>query len=291
MNEWKKANEWKKFKKEYYGKDCVEMYDGGYIDFNPASMEKVKNGKFKTYDEYLDVQMKSIGKGRKYFEMCYYNQYDIDLTGQIEHVNYEKNKVVFHRIMINGSYHDGICFLGKEDHVWMDLAPFGECKSGDCFRFRAEIGRYMKQKNGKMIDYDLREPEDIKKVEDYHVPTDEELVDQQIKQLVCETCRYYDHCYAMCIGNEKEIQHRFETLKSLEPGKFTPRTVFLAYELEYRFMRQMGGIRMPDKDSEDYPVMKRFLEICKKEPIRYTGKTIDALAKMLYPEKPRMYIE
>ena len=56
-------------------------------------------------------------------------------------------------------------------------------------------------------------------------------------------------------------------------------------------MRQMGGIRMPDKDSEDYPVMKRFLEICKKEPIRYTGKTIDALAKMLYPEKPRMYIE
>ena len=224
--------------------------------------------------------------------MCYYNPYDYDFIGQVEHINAEKNKIVFHRILVKGTYCDGTCFVGKEDHVWMDLAPFGECESGVCFSFRAEINRYMKQKNGKMIDYDLQNPKDIERAGDYNVPTDEDLVNQQISQLVCETCRYYDQCNLFyCIGNAEEIQHRIDVLKSLEPGKFTPRTVMLAYELEYRLMLQMGGIAMPNKNAKDYPVMKRFLEICESEPIYYTGKVEDALWKMMYMEKPRMYIE
>jgi len=43
-----------------------------------------------------------------------------------------------------------------------------------------------------------------------------------------------------CVSNKEDRENRIELLKSLEPGKFTPRTVMLAYELEYRMM-------MPDK--------------------------------------------
>lgn len=51
----------------------------------------------------------------------------------------------------------------------------------------------------------------IERVEGYSVPTDEELVDQQIEQLVCETCRCYDHCFmGNCIAYEEERQ-RTET--------------------------------------------------------------------------------
>ena len=285
-------SKWKKFKKEFYGEDCVQLFDGGYINFNPSSAEEVKNGNFKSYDEYLDVQMKSCGKTRKYFEMCYYHPYEYDFIGQVEHIDTDRGKVVFQRILVSGLYDDGIGFIGKEDHVWMDLSSFSGCVPGECYSFSAEICRYMKLKNGKMIDFDLRNPEDIEKVKDYHVPTDEELVDQQIKQLVCETCKFHDQCFlGMCIGNVEEIKNRTEVLKSLEPGKFTPLTVVLAYELEYRFILQIGGIRLPNKNSKDYPVMKRFLEICENEPMYYTGRIEDALAKLAFMEKLRMYIE
>lgn len=285
-------SDWKKTRKEYYRKDCCIAYGGGVIDFAPDSMNDVHGGEFKSYGEYLDVQMHSCRQSRNYFELCYYHMgRSADFKGQIERVDEKRGKVIFRRVMVEGMHSDGIGFYGKEDHVWMDIAGFEQYQPGDCVRFTAEIYRYMRRKQGKLIDYALEHPEYISSVASYEVSTDEELIDQQINQLVCETCRYYDHCFMdMCLANEQERKERFEILKSLEPGKFTPMTVLLAYELEYRMLLQSGGIKL-DKKDKNYAVMKRFEEICASQPIYCTGDVEEAFARMLYPDKPRLFIE
>lgn len=283
---------WKELKKQCYGKKRVTMFGDGFINFDRDSAKNVNNGSFKSYNEYLDVQRESCGKNRKYFGLCLYNAVEYSFKGEVEHVDLKKGKVVFHRIMINGIYEDGTGFFGKEDHVWMDLEPFGDCASGDCFSFEADICCYMKQRDGKLIDYDLRNPRNVKKLDGYHVPTDEDLVDQQIRQIVCETCLFGDHCdMFMCQASKEDVEHRVEVLKSLQPGKFTPFTVMLAYELEYRVMLQTRIPALPPKSSPLYPVLKKFLEICASEPVYYTKDVDEAMAKMFMMEKPRMYIE
>lgn len=284
-------SEWTKLKKENYRKDCIAHFRNGVIDFAPKRMKEVENGSFKNYDEYLEVQMKSCDCSRQYFAHCYYHsQLDYEFRGQIERFAVAKEKVLFKRIMIDGMHMDGTGFRGKEDHVWMDMAPFRQYEVGDSLAFGAEICRYMKKSSGKLIDYDLKNPVDIHKVKGYKVPTDEELIDQQIDRLVCETCRYYDHCFmGNCIANEVEREKRKETLKSLEPGKFTPFTVMLAYELEYRMMMQMGGFTYEESD-KNAPIVRKIIEICEAHPVYYVGDVKEALARMMYPDKPRLYI-
>lgn len=282
---------WKNFKREHYGKDTIAEFGGGVIDFSPDRMKLVTNGAFKNYDEYLEVQMQSCGKSRRYFQLCFYHAVDFSFKGKIDRFDRKKEKVLFRRIMISGMYGDGIGFRGKEDHVWMDMQPFAEYETGVCLSFEAEVYRYMKQSNGKMIDFGLSAPYEIRKIDSYEVPTDEQLIDQQINQLVCETCRYYDQCFmGNCIANVKERKERFETLKNLEPGKFTPLTVMLAYELEYRMMMQSGGFRL-EEDDPNYETVKKIIKICQEHPVYYYGNVEEAFAKMLYPEKPRLYIE
>ena len=239
-------NKWDELRKECYGKDTLERYQNGRIDFSPDSMQDVENGDFKSYDEYLEVQKRSCDKVRQFFELCYYHVSgsSADFKGQILRFDQQKNKVLFKRIMVNGMYGDGIGFVGKEDHVWMDRTGFELFNPGDCLWFEADIYRYMRKSDGKLIDYGLRNPDNIEKIESYEVPTDEQLIDQQIDQLVCETCRYFDHCYlGMCVANEEERKERFETLKNFQPGKFTPFTVMLAYEMEYRVIMQDKNFR------------------------------------------------
>ena len=138
--------EWKELRKECYGQDIYTDYKGGFINFNPESMNDVENGEFRSYDEYLDVQMHSCGKTRKYFELCYFYSVYVDFAGQILRFDKEKTRVLFKRIMINGAYCDGITFYGKEDHVWMEKSDFEGFKPGDCVSFEAEIYRYMRKK-------------------------------------------------------------------------------------------------------------------------------------------------
>lgn len=285
-------SDWKKLRRENYRKDICVSYGGGIIDFAPDSMNDVREGGFKSYDDYLGVQMRSCSKSRIFFEMCYYHSdIEAEYKGQIERFDDKKGKVLFRRIMVDGVYSDGLWFCGKEDHVWMDKAGFEEYNPGDCIGFKADIYRYVHRSNGKLIDYALEKPELVSKVESYEVPTDEELIDRQIEQLVCETCRYYDQCFmGMCVANEQERRERIDTLKSLQPGKFTPFTVMLAYELEYRIMLQNGGIRL-DKNDKNYSVMKKFVQICESHPVYYTGGVYEAIIRMTYPDKPRIYIE
>lgn len=85
-------------------------------------------------------------------------------------------------------------------------------------------------------------------------------------------------------------KERFETLKNFQPGKFTPFTVMLAYELEYRVLMQDKNFRCDPTDT-NFPIIKKMLDICQAHPVYYVGNPQEAFIKMLISDKPRMYIE
>ena len=177
---------WEEFKKQYYGTKCSAQTEWGIISFDPDMMKDVVGGEKLTYDEYLDIMKESGNKTRHYFELCYYDSFLNDFKGQIE--KRSKGKICFKRIFVSGMYSDGLCFDGREDHVWMDNKGFEQYKVGGCLSFTAEIYRYLKTGNGKIIDFALRNPDDIKKIDTYELPSDDDLLMQSIDQMVCEVC-------------------------------------------------------------------------------------------------------
>lgn len=169
MNE----TEWSKLKKEEYQSDTICQTEDGTIDFSLDSFQKLEtNGSQITYDEYLDIMRASGNSVRHYFEMCFYagGAY-ADCKGEIQRFNKKKHKIIFKRIFVSGMYIGGECFEGKEDHVWMDDTGFENFNPGDnvsfSVSFSAEVYRYLKTRNGKQIDFGLRNPEFIKKVGSY----------------------------------------------------------------------------------------------------------------------------
>ena len=94
-------SDWEEFKKEHYGQKYSITYEQGMIDFAPESMDDVRRGSFRSYDEYLDVQRNSCGHARRYFELAYYAPaMDMHFRGTIDRVDAEKAKIVFKRIAI-----------------------------------------------------------------------------------------------------------------------------------------------------------------------------------------------
>lgn len=200
----------------YYGeKELVCTYDGT-IDFDPEGYRDVVGADKFTYDEYLEVQIKSFHKTRGWFEECYHN-IPLGFKGCIEKST-GKN-VCFQRIVVEGMYPDGECFVGKEDHVWMDISGFENFQVGDCVSFSADIYRYIKTKNGKQIDFGLRNPQGIKRIEAYELPSDDELLKQEIDQMICENCYLGEHCNKVnCMRPGSDIRNikkqLFDDLKS-----------------------------------------------------------------------------
>lgn len=189
--------QWERMKRENYGENMLCLTEDGPIDFSPDSYKQVEyNGIHVSYDEYLDI-MRDSGNGvRQYFAMCYYSGGGYaDCRGMIERVDEGKNKILFKQIYVSGMYGDGTCFDGREDHVWMDRSGFEEYSVGDCLRFSAEVYRYLKTGSGKKIDYALKNPEYVEKIDSYKLPTDDDLLLQSIDRLICEVCMYADHCY------------------------------------------------------------------------------------------------
>ena len=114
-------------------------------------------------------------------------------------------------------YDDGMCFDGKEDHVWMPKEGFEIYKVGDCLTFFDEEYRYVKTGNGKRIDFALRNPQRIKKIDSYELPTDDELMLQSIDAIICETCYLNEHCSGYCVlSKQKKVlrQSMLDILKS-----------------------------------------------------------------------------
>lgn len=177
----------------YYGEKDRVLDEGGIILFDLASQRNVAGAEKFSYNEYLDVQFASLGKKhRPYFANCFFNAVMSHFKGQIEKVR--SKHICFKRIFISGMYTDGTMFDGKEDHVWMDKSGFEEFGVGDSVSFGAEAYRYVKTGNGKLIDYGLRNPTNIQKIEAYELPTDDELIMQEVDQIICETCFLSEQC-------------------------------------------------------------------------------------------------
>lgn len=195
-------DKWEEIKADYYGRKCSVQTEWGMIDFDPDEIRKVEGGEKLSYEEYLDIMKGSGRKIRRYFELCYYNCCGCDFKGQIEKKS--KGNICFKRIFVSGMYGDGTCFYGKEDHVWMSENGFERYQGGDCLSFTAEVYRYLKTGNGKVIDFSLRNPERIRKTGFYDIPNDDELLMQSIDQLVCEICMFSEHCWmGMCIADQE----------------------------------------------------------------------------------------
>lgn len=71
----KKENQTKmqKLFPEYYGQKVILIDHDYMIDFDPDKFHKTVGAEKLTYDEYLDIQMKSSHKVKVYFKICYYN--------------------------------------------------------------------------------------------------------------------------------------------------------------------------------------------------------------------------
>lgn len=175
----------------YYGENIIVQTYDGTIDFTPKGHKDIVGAEKFSYDDYIDVQICSFGKTRGWFATCYYNT-PLSFKGVIEKKS--KDNICFKRIMVDGMYPDGVCFEGKEEHVWMSNRGFEEYDISDCVSFFAEVYRYIKTSNGKQIDYSLRNPENIQKIAPYSLPTDDDLNRQAINEIICETCYLTDHC-------------------------------------------------------------------------------------------------
>lgn len=189
----------------YYGEDNCVSNENGIVFFKPDSQKDVVGANKMSYDEYLDVQLASLGHDyHAGFANGLFN-YSLKYKGQIEKIR--TKHICFKRIYINGMYPDGEMFDDKEDHVWMEKTGFEEFEVGDSVSFSAEVYRYVKTGNGKLIDYGLRNPADIKKIENYQLPSDDELHLQMVNQIICETCYLNEHCNRVSCFRSKETKN------------------------------------------------------------------------------------
>lgn len=201
----------------YYGEDSVVDTEDGVIFFSPESKNDVVGAQKMSYDEYLDVQINSLGKYRSYFASCYFN-IPMEFMGQIEKAN--ANRLCFKRVYISGMFPDGEMFDGKEDHVWMERSGMEEYEVGDCLSFGAEVYRYVKTGNGKQIDFGLRNPCGVKKIKSYELPSDEDLLRQAIDGILCETCFFSEHCNrAYCMRKPKEKRQLQNDMLAMVKGQ------------------------------------------------------------------------
>ena len=192
----------------YYGEETwVNTSEHGMIDFHTDGMKELVGGEKYSYDEYLEVQFKSSPSKRYDFINCFFN-IPSDFKGCIERIS--GDKILFKRIFVEGMFNDCLSFFdGKEDHVWMSRKGFEDFKVGECAEFFAEVYRYVKKSNGKSIDYSLRNPKGIKKIESYKLPTDKELMEQEIDLIICDTCFLREPCIrggSWCMRDKKELK-------------------------------------------------------------------------------------
>lgn len=212
----------KTIKDANYRKNVAVQDERGIIDYDPDKMKDVVGGEKFSYDEYIAIQKESEGKVRGSFQLCYYT-IPLSFKGQIDRCT--DSKICFKRIYVDGMYPDGLCFDGKEDHVWMDRKGFEQFNPGDSVSFWAEIYRYLKTGNGKIIDFGLRNPKQIKKIEPYELPSDEDLIKQELSMMICETCMLSDSCPGpgLCLlpkgAKKKQVDSMYKFLKKSEENK------------------------------------------------------------------------
>lgn len=195
----------------YEKNTLIQCSNGCLLFFDPSSMKDVVGIEKMTYAEYIDTQIITGNNFRGGFSICYFN-IPMEFKGKIEKFN--KNYVCFKRIYIEGMYSDGTIFESKENHVWMPIVGFENLNKEDNVSFFAEPYRYIKTGKGKTIDFGLRNPTNISKINYYELPSDEELIDQELNLIICETCYLSEQCSRFnCLRNSDEIKKIKKDLK------------------------------------------------------------------------------
>lgn len=190
----------------YYQQEVIVQCEDGALNFSPSQMKDIVGGEKLTYNDYLEMQIDSWNKSRKGFELVYYGGMGSGrFKGEIEQIKVKEKRVCFKRIYISGMYPDGEYFEGKEDHVWMDRTGFERFRVGDDLEFFAEVYRYIKTGRGKVLDYGLRNPKGITRIEEYPLPGEEELTRKTAEQVFCDGCYLKNSCFGVCFRyKEKE---------------------------------------------------------------------------------------
>ena len=204
---------WEAVKRELSGSRLGVITEWGFIDFDPDGLKNLVGGEGMSYEEYLELQKASANQVRHDLEKAYYENCWIACKGRIEKSSKAKGRICFERLYLGAFSCDGNGFVGKEDHVWMKRRGFEDYQVGTSLSFTAEIYRYVKTGNGKMLDFGLRNPREIREIEAYDLPTDEALELQDADQFICrELCLYKDHCNGTaCLADEawRETMRKF----------------------------------------------------------------------------------
>lgn len=130
---------------------------------------------------------------------CYYSGGDCGyFKGRVEKIS--DHNYLLKDIYVSYMTYDGQYIEGREDHAWIkDSNAFEKAaiKLGDCVSFSGSVYMY-KCKDGSM-DFSIKDLESIHIIDDYRLPTDEELQQQFLEQIQCEVCIARDQCYGICI--------------------------------------------------------------------------------------------
>lgn len=206
--------DWNETKKQFYGEQNRWVdEENGVIDFSPDGMKTVKGGENLSYDDYLEIQHDSLGHQKESLMFIFVN-YDMGYyKGEIAKIT--RKNVLFERLFIDAIRPDGTGYESKGSHVWMPRKPFSKFKLYDCVEFDAEVYRYLKTGHGKMIDYGLCNPTNIKKIQPYQLPSDQQLMAQAVDDILWETSLYHDAVDRINwsdVRNEEEYRSKFNQL-------------------------------------------------------------------------------
>lgn len=209
------SEKWEEKKARFYKKDCICLMHGGAIFFSETSMSGLEGGEGMGYDEYLDIQRQSLGKIRASLIPAFADHGLVTINGRIGKIDRVKKMICFPEAWISAWDRSEYWANprpvpdytpAKEDNLWMALDGFENFKVGDCVSFTAEVYRFVKFRNDPfrrpVIDFGVRNPENIKKENEKNLPTEEDLLEFRISQILCEMCMYEDHCYGHCIASE-----------------------------------------------------------------------------------------
>lgn len=123
---------------------------------------------------------------------CYCDSIRNIFKGQI--LDEKNGRFLFKRIFIQYTDFSGMVHKRKEDHVWIDADKFRKAglQKGDYTEFWGEV--YIYQRKNKTHELGIRNPDMIKKIKEYDLPSDEELLEQFVQQVKCATCLCAEQC-------------------------------------------------------------------------------------------------
>ena len=202
----------------HYGtKASFQIPEVGIIFFDRELAKDIVGGEKLSYEDFIDIQIQTKLDFRSSFFMCWVYT-PMGFKGEVE--TFAKGKICFKRIYDEYMLPDTSIHMGKEDHVWMSSEGFEKLNKGDCISFFAEVYRYIKKSDGKKLDYGLRNPEGIEKINKYDLPSDDDLLMQEIDSMLCETCSMADFCSTRsnCMRDPKERKRLKKQMFDIDKG-------------------------------------------------------------------------